>query len=212
MSLSGISKKILLKPYYYEKDIPGAINDCYLREGAVERLLKAANSLPENYYFLVFDGWRPFRVQMALYENLKKELQEKGLTGEKLNNELAKYVDYPSVDKNRPSNHLTGGAIDLTIVTDEGFLNMGTGFDDFSKKSRTNYFEEIMYPNEEEKVIRENRRILKEVMENVGFTNFDEEWWHYDFGNQNWGMKTGNDAIYGGILELEFKRNFSGVC
>ncbi|MED4919243.1 M15 family metallopeptidase, partial [Geobacillus thermodenitrificans] len=50
--------------------------------------------------------------------------------------------------------------------------------------------------------IKENRKLLKSIMEKAGFTNYDEEWWHYDYGNQNWALKTGNEAIYGGVLEL----------
>ncbi len=102
----------------------------------------------------------------------------------------------------RPANHLTGGAIDLTIANQHGPLNMGTAFDDFIDKARTDYYEHIQNPTQKEKQIKENRKLLKSIMEQAGFTNYPEEWWHYDYGNQNWALKTGNDAIYGGVLEL----------
>ena len=78
----------MIDPYYFRKNIPYAINDCYLREGAVKRLLKAVQLLLKNHYFLVYDGWRPYRVQLALYEMLKTKLIEKEFSGNKLINEL----------------------------------------------------------------------------------------------------------------------------
>ncbi|ABO66610.1 MULTISPECIES: M15 family metallopeptidase [Geobacillus] len=202
MSLTGISEKIVVEPYYFQNNIPGAPNDCYLREGAVKRLLKAVHFLPVDHYFIVFDAWRPYKVQLALYRQFEKQLQLKGLAGNELKKELTKYVDRPSEDPMRPSNHLTGGAIDLTIANKQGPLNMGSKFDEFTEMSRTDYFEQIKNPSPLDREIKENRKLLKSIMEKAGFTNYDEEWWHYDYGNQNWALKTGNEAIYGGVLEL----------
>ena len=28
-------------------------------------------------------------------------------------------------------------------------------------------------------------------MEDAGFTNYEEEWWHFDYGNQNWALEKG---------------------
>ncbi len=165
-------------------------------------LLKAVQLLPKDHYFLVYDGWRPYRVQLALYEMLKKQLIEKGFSGSKLKNELRKFVDKPSENPLRPANHLTGGAVDLTIANKNGPLNMGTNFDEFTDMARTDFFERIKNPDPEELRIIENRKLLKGIMEEVGFTNYEEEWWHFDYGNQNWALRKGTVAIYGGILKL----------
>ncbi|HLT54892.1 MAG TPA: M15 family metallopeptidase [Bacillota bacterium] len=204
VSLKGISEKIIVDPYYYKKNIPGSIDDCYLRESAAELLLQAAKFLKDNHYFIVYDAWRPYKVQLALYQQFEQELKKKGIPEHQLKKVLRNYVDVPSKDPMKPANHLTGGAIDLTIAcSGEGILNMGTGFDDFSEKSATDYYEKLSNLTKEEQTIRDNRRYLKEVMEKAGFTNYPEEWWHFDYGNQNWGKATGNIAIYGGILEIE---------
>jgi D-alanyl-D-alanine dipeptidase len=203
ISLSGISEKIKMKPMYFLNNIPGSLNDCFAREGAVERLLEASERLPENHHFIIFDAWRPYQVQMELYEQLKEKLQSRGLENESLHKELSQYVDRPAKDPMRPSNHLTGGAIDLTIATLDGPLDMGTGFDDFTEKSHTDAYENIADANEKEARVRDNRRLLKSMMENAGFTNYEKEWWHYDYGNQNWGKATGNTAFYGGVINLK---------
>jgi D-alanyl-D-alanine dipeptidase len=37
-------------------------------------------------------------------------------------------------------------------------------------------------------------------MTSVGFTNYVDEWWHFDFGDQNWAWMSGSDhAIHGKI-------------
>ena len=43
-----------------------------------------------------------------------------------------------------------------------------------------------------------NRRLLYHVMVSAGFTNYPDEWWHFDYGNQNWALMSGRKAaVYG---------------
>ena len=39
----------------------------------------------------------------------------------------------------------------------------------------------------------------------VGFTNFPSEWWHFDYGDEKWGLFTDNAPIYGGVLDAEVR-------
>ena len=39
----------------------------------------------------------------------------------------------------------------------------------------------------------------------VGFTNFPAEWWHFDYGDEKWGLFTDNAPIYGGVLDAEVR-------
>jgi D-alanyl-D-alanine dipeptidase len=34
-------------------------------------------------------------------------------------------------------------------------------------------------------------------MHDAGFTAYDEEWWHFDRGDQFWGLFSGREAVYG---------------
>lgn len=75
---------------------------------------------------------------------------------------------------------------------------MGTTFDDFSPKAWSNHFKKF----EENKVVRDNRRLLYNIMIESGFTNLPSEWWHYDFGTKFWAYFTQNLALYKGELYL----------
>lgn len=169
-----------------------------LRKGAGERLLRAADSLPLGYSLAVFDALRPAAVQQALFDEYKNRLavmhpewEEKQLI-----TETRQFVALPSADPARASNHLTGGAVDLTLHYNGVPLDMGTGFDDFRPPAGTLWFErEGLTP--EEQVCRDNRRLLYHLMVSQGFTNYSEEWWHFDYGNRSWARQTGCTPIYG---------------
>lgn len=197
------SEKICCMNEYYRKNIYGAIKEIYLRESVANLLVKATTMLPRGYKIIVFDGWRPVEVQKNLFENYYNFFIEQ--YPYKNNNEIIeltkKYVSYPSISHLNPSPHNTGGAIDVSLMDRDGvFLDMGSKFDDFSKLSKTNYFE-IKSSNEvlssQELNYQYNRRYLFNLMVNAGFTNYNEEWWHYDYGNQFWAKSINVNAIYG---------------
>lgn len=192
---------MVFEPKYFEQNISGATADVYVRSTVADMLLKAAGMLPEGYKFKIYDAWRPAAVQKALfdayYDRLRKEYEGTGISGEQLKELTMRFVSFPSADPAKPFVHSTGGAVDLTIVDAAGReLDMGTGFDDFTDAAHTSYFESA---GSEE--IRDNRRILYNVMMAAGFTNYPSEWWHYDFGDRFWAAMNGRDSIYTGIYK-----------
>lgn len=190
----------LIKPYYYEQNISGSLSKCYVRKSVAEMLVRAEKLLPHNYRFLIWDGYRPISVQQSLWNSYKEKVLREfpHIEKEELEKRVGYFVSKPSYDVSKPSLHNTGGAIDLTIVNAEGNqLNMGTDFDDFRKIANTYYFENL--DNEE---VKYNRRLLYNVMIEVGFTNLPSEWWHYDYGTKFWGYFKNRNALYQGILEL----------
>lgn len=201
ISLSEFSSKIEVYPFYFHSGIPGALQDCYLRAGAARKLLMATELLPAGWSLIVLDGWRPYEVQLAIYEKTKEDLTKQfpDLEEKQVLKHLAKYVAYPTSDVDQPSPHLTGGAIDLTLKNQQGWLDMGTDFDDFSDLARTNWFESLSNPSKREVEIMENRRFLLQIMSQVGFINYEHEWWHFDYGNPPWAKSTKQTAIYKGI-------------
>ena len=107
----------------------------------------------------------------------------------------------PSENPDLPPAHTTGGAVDLTLIDEHrNELDMGTGFDDFSEKAETDYFEKSEFDGS---IVQKNRRILKKAMESAGFTNLPSEWWHYDFGDRNWALYSKKEAIYKGVFNKE---------
>ncbi|MGG1658811.1 M15 family metallopeptidase [Brevibacillus sp. NRS-1366] len=202
VSLKQYSPQIEVYPVYYHEGLLGAMKDCLLRLGVAQRLKEASLLLPAGFRLVILDGYRPISVQQALYDRQKERLLSQGwIENDDMYAELHRFVARPSSDPAKPSRHLTGGAVDLTIAGPDGWLQMGAAFDDFSDLACTRYFEEISPILPEEQKFRDHRRLLYHVMAQVGFTNYSDEWWHFDYGNQAWAVITGNEAAcYGGIL------------
>jgi len=205
--LSLFPERILVRPQYFIQGIEGALPECYAREGVYKKLLEASKLLPKGYKFVILDAWRPIKVQYSLFNALKSKLktQNPDLPEEELTSMTLKFVALPSTDPQRPSPHNTGGAIDLTIADELGnLLNMGTEYDDPTERAKTTYFEELQTKgiklSERDIEAMENRRLLYHILTGVGFTNYIDEWWHFDYGNQNWAwMKNEKHALYGPI-------------
>lgn len=203
VSLSHVSDRILIRPQYYLQGIPGALNDIFLRESLVGMLLRALDHLPKGYKLVLYDGWRPLAVQTSLYNSFKQQVLQDHPDWkiDQVDRAVAQFVSLPSTEPFRPSPHLTGGSIDLTLADEHGVeLNMGTPFDDFTEQSNTAYYEGQGTAEGQAAVIRENRRLLYFALTGAGFTNYYKEWWHYDYGNQFWARASGRpEAIYGAV-------------
>ncbi|MCK9397051.1 MAG: M15 family metallopeptidase [Methylobacter sp.] len=193
--------KIIAIPKYYEWQIPGSLPICYVRESVGLRLALAANHLPDGWKLVIFDAWRPIEVQAFLYHKFVEDLRRKhpDWTAQELLNHAQTYVSLPSTELSHPSPHLTGGAVDLSISDDKGaLLDMGTEFDEFIDEACTCYFEKITNAPVSKARIkqRDNRRFLYNLLTNQGFTNYTDEWWHFDYGNQFWALQMNEHAKY----------------
>lgn len=197
--------RVVILPQYYLEGFEGALPEVYLREGAFRKLVSAAGYLPTGHRIVLLDGWRSTRLQRGLFFAYVERLRKKfpNAPDESLRDMASKFVALPSCDPASPSPHLTGGAVDCTIADEDGMLlDMGSGFDEMSEHSATRWLEDRIEAGEnlsgQELRIRRNRRMLYTVMHRAGFTNYPEEWWHFDFGNQNWALLTkAANAFYG---------------
>ena len=197
---------ILTSPEYFQKKIPGAVEKIYLRESVAHKLVAVAEDLPDKYCLLVWDGWRPLAVQQALFDAYFQVVraQYPTLPEQEVCRRTEVYVSLPNQSAFCPSPHYTGGAIDLTLADTAGnALFMGTEFDASDATARTRFLEERRAQGErlseaEEMALR-HRRLLYHSMLAHGFTNYAEEWWHFDYGNQFWGTITRQSAFYGPV-------------
>lgn len=216
ISLNLIPEKIIVRSQYFIQDIQGALPECYIRESVYDKLLEAVDYLPTGFKFLIYDAWRPKSVQYDLFNRLKKEIKNdnQNLNEKELDNLVQEYVALPSDNKKSPSPHLTGGAIDLTIIDQDGKqLEMGTNFDETNQKTHTNYFEKLLKERDltkQEEMILNNRRMLYNIMTEVGFVNYPHEWWHYDYGDQVWAYVSDKDSAFYSISspDLRWKKSF----
>ena len=197
------SNNIFILPKYLEMGFKEALNEIYVRKGVHYRLMEVGYRLKQyGLGIKVWDGWRPYSLQSEIYNKylLHLKMMSRDLGEDKLEEMVSKYVSLPSNNERHPSPHLTGGSVDVTLTDIYGSeLPMGSNFDEFSDKSRTVYFENTpKRAGEEHSInIRNNRRTLYHIMILSGFTNYEEEWWHYDYGNQWWAAKQNSVAIYG---------------
>ena len=209
---SLVPDKLLVHPIYFLNGIEGALPECYSRGGVLLVRLEAADLLPPGFRLVLLDGWRPVSLQSALFDKYCEELRETMpfKDNDEINLLASRFVAFPSTRVERPSPHLTGGAIDITIADDKGLcLFMGSYFDETTNRSETVYFEKKVSSGEaiSGKALEalDNRRMLFRVMTKVGFTNFPDEWWHFDYGNQNWAFMKGEKAAFYGAGEPCFR-------
>lgn len=193
-------------PIYAKQDIPGAIDECYVREGVYRRLLDVARSLPAGLGLVILDGWRPWRVQQYLFDTLQEAIRSHHptLDDEALLARTREFVSVPSREASAPSPHLTGGAVDVTLCDADGLaLDMGTLFDEAVPASHTVALEALDRPDARQRRARDNRRRLVGAMLEQGFTNLPSEWWHFDAGDQLWAHYSGQPRALYGPTELE---------
>jgi zinc D-Ala-D-Ala dipeptidase len=192
--------RIFIEPIYYHQKIPNSLQAIYLRQSVYERLTQALLLLSKNYSLILYDGYRPFQVQQYLFTSFSEQIAKLSphFTEQEIVRETRKYVAFPSIDHAHFAPHLTGGAIDVTLGDIDGnALNLGTAFDEISEKSATRYFEQ--HPEEDWEACV-HRRLLYNCLTMVGFTNYSEEWWHYDFNNVAWARRVGaQEASYGAV-------------
>lgn len=145
--------------FLHRRMYPESTNHTFLRQPAAKALQKVQQDLNQIGLGLkIYDAYRPYAVTVKFWELVKDE----------------KYVAHPK----NGSGHNRGAAVDLTIIntkTNEE-INMGTGFDNFTDTAHHSY-------TNISQGIRENRRLLKMLMEKYGFRSYNEEWWHYSWPN-----------------------------
>ncbi|MEZ9020143.1 M15 family metallopeptidase [Vibrio lentus] len=193
-------------PYYCKA--PGSLALTFIRKTVVDKLKSINEKLNEfNMELLIFDGFRPQSVQsffsdVWVPEQLAKKYPQK--SSDWIEKESSRYWASGAKDINtlmkRIPPHSTGGAVDLTIRFKDSKLplEMGTIFDDISEKSHSDYFERNLCSTSYTEIeALNNRRLLYNLMTEAGFVNHPLEWWHFSYGDQLWGMISGNYAFYG---------------
>jgi len=181
-------------------------NKCYLTREAGMALASAQRELgKQNLGLLILDCYRPSRAVaqfVAWTKNPKDQSMKSIFYPDEPKHELIArgYI----ADK---SGHSRGSTVDLTLVslnkvqelkkaklkfnfyeektdcrsqkniTTTGQLDMGTNFDCFSVLANT------LNPNISRQA-QNNRQLLREALEKVGFVNYDKEWWHFTLKNE----------------------------
>ena len=209
VSLREVDRSILLDIRYFTKHnfIGRRIRGyrapmCILTRQAAEGLARVqAAVVPQGYTLKVYDCYRPQRAVNHFVRWARR-----------LRDQRMKREFYPRVDKStlfddgyiaERSGHSRGSTMDLTLVKlpardqprwrprdglvscfapyrerfpDNG-VDMGTGYDCFDTLSHT-------LDRRIRGARRQNRLRLKSAMEAAGFTNYENEWWHYTLDDE----------------------------
>lgn len=128
-------------------------SDQYVDEIVYEKLIRVANKYP----LILFEGYRSLEKQIKMFNEFKKE--HPAMSDE----EVHEFIAMPS-----KAVHCTGGAIDVAIKG----LDFGTDYLCFDGRQATDY-----YINEE---VKKNRQLLCKLLDEEGFWNFYNEWWHFE--------------------------------
>ena len=131
----------------------------FLQRPAAEAVVRAHRWLKERGYgLLIHDGYRPWYVTKMFWD----------ATPEHMKNFVA--------DPANGSRHNRGCAVDLTLydLTTGEVVSMPAGFDEFSPRSHSDY------PGGTSRQ-RWFRALLREAMEAQEFSNYPDEWWHFDY-------------------------------
>jgi len=133
----------------------------FLQRPAAEALVRAHRWLGERGYgLLIHDGYRPWYVTKMFWEATPPGLKV--------------FV----ADPMSGSRHNRGAAVDLTLFEKSSGrpVDMPGGYDEFSPRS---------YPDYPGGTSRRRwyRELLRQAMEREGFTVYEAEWWHFDYGD-----------------------------
>lgn len=140
------------------------------REAATALAEAQAAAVALGLSLRVYDGYRPQRAVDHFVEWAADPADT-----------VAKAAYYPDVSKDElfargyiaeRSGHSRGSTVDLTLTRDGVPLAMGTDYDFFGERSHT---ENPAVRGAE----RNNRLLLRRIMESAGFRNYVREWWHY---------------------------------
>lgn len=128
-----------------------------VRRPVYEALVRVRNKAAQHGYGLwIWDAYRPYDATVLFWELIGDE----------------RYVANPAGG----SRHNRGCAVDLCLYQLEGGapLALPTPYDDFTERA---------HPDAELPAgpALEHRQVLRQWMEEEGFTVYPSEWWHFDF-------------------------------
>jgi D-alanyl-D-alanine dipeptidase len=156
-----------------KKNLSLKVYDCYRPQAAVNEFVRWGRDLGDK------------KMKARFYPNVnKRRLFRDGYIARKSGHSRGSTVDLtivpvpvppqPAFDPAAPLRSCENPKADRFL---DNSVDMGTGFDCFSRRSHTAY----SGIDAEQKA---NRKLLKSLMSRHGFRNLATEWWHYTLRNE----------------------------
>lgn len=184
IDIQSLNPSILVHLHYATSDnftgvpVPGYhTHKAFICEKAALKLDLIQKELSnDRLSLIIFDAYRPMKAVNFFHE--WRHLKSLG--------EKEKY--YPAITKEeiftegfiaKRSRHARASAVDLSLyhLDQKALLDMGTIFDYFGEASHT-------HSKNITSTQYKNRLYLLELMQKHGFSNFDKEWWHFNFEDE----------------------------
>lgn len=162
-----IQLKYATSSNFMRENLYGEFTSCYLHQEAIVKFQKAIKNLKNvkpSWRFVLYDCLRPRSIQYKFWDKVKGTPKQP-------------YVANPE----KGSIHNFGFALDLSLLDETGKeVDMGTPFDDFTPLAEPIKEEAFLKTGKLNQKQVDNRKILRAVMQNAGFIQRPNEWWHYD--------------------------------
>lgn len=166
----------------------GTLDFPWVRAGARDRLSAAGHALRRRDPRLHLKVWCAYRSLARQRKGYAHYLAEFGRSRPELDRDALIEFVHLHVAVPDVAGHPTGGAIDLTLATEDDALDMGGGYGDFTSALLHTFADGTTAAQ------RANRLLLREVMVEAGFAPFNGEWWHFSYGDREWAAVWGRDA------------------
>ncbi|WP_329296093.1 M15 family metallopeptidase [Streptomyces pseudovenezuelae] len=171
--------------------------EVHLRQGVLDRLLRAQALLPDGLRLLFVEGYRPPALQRHYFEKYADELRaaHPDWSADRIHTAASRYVSPPGI-----APHSAGAAVDLTLTDADGHeRDLGTAMNANPEESDGACYTGAANITEEAKA---NRALLGAALSTAGLVNYPTEWWHWSYGDRYWALETGAPAALYGEKEL----------
>ncbi|MEU7368642.1 M15 family metallopeptidase [Streptomyces hygroscopicus] len=178
------------------QDSAGAF--AHVREGVLDRLLRAQALLPGGMRLLFVEGYRPPSLQRRYFDEYASQLRtdNPGWSVAQVRAAASRYVSPPEI-----APHSAGAAVDVTLADDDGReVDMGTRMNATPEESA-----DACYTQAENisGAARSHRDVLGAALAAAGLVNYPTEWWHWSYGDRYWALLTGAETAHYGPRELD---------
>ena len=168
----------------------------HARVGVAHRLQETQRNCPAGIRLLLVEAYRTIEVQSRYFDDYLARLtrDHPEWDAPTLRASASRYVAPPDIDPP----HSTGGAIDVTLVGNDGReLDLGTAVNASPEESGGACCTNARGLSA---TARKNRMLLARLMSNCGFANYGTEWWRWSYGDRYWAFTRGQAAACYGSL------------
>ncbi|MFI6932199.1 M15 family metallopeptidase [Streptomyces sp. NPDC050287] len=169
------------------EDAHGA--EVHLRQGLLDRLLRAQALLPGGLRLLFVEGYRPPALQRRYFEEYADELRAgyPDWSADSIRTAASRFVSPPEI-----APHSAGAAVDLTLADADGReLDLGTEMNASPEQSDGACYTAAANITAEARALR---AVLGSALEAAGLVNYPTEWWHWSYGDRYWALAAGASA------------------